>query len=564
MAKAKAKKQKGDVVEPAWKKDPRYRNHCTQATTFRLVLAGDRNAYLRLRNTFDWWRRTMRMMDYFLSGAESAFSVIEPNRLKAVTDKQAEKRKEAAAKRIAAGESTAKEEAENEKKAAKVKPSAAEVGFRVSVFNAAAKVAEHARQGVKDDNGMNILNYEMRNLFLRENEQAVKCGCLPLGSHMWDQARIELTSIRDKKMPAYGGAKRSWMVVRGVLGNIQANNARIPFLRCHADHRDEFGDANGRKPKSCDPIVKFVEEGEEQFIMLRPSKDPDVRLKMIVTGTVTTPDGKEWKKTPPASVRNMFHRFATGEFPAFTSYLNMDEKGRLAILVTYLRPPKVGFKGRGGEMDVIFKPLMGAELPPPAGKKQTEALNELERVKDMQYVIHCLHMAKTGRRYIERIAANAVIERLNTLDQLKRVKEFQRDSQRYFPKRHQARLDNSIRAYTKQREAFQTAVNHEWTKTLIHKANKWNVAKINIYNMPSSTGMLLDERYPWRWYHFEQEIKSKAGYCGFQVEFKKTEDMSSLYQAIRSSFAGDGSEDTKGDKKDGKTDVSPGFAAGAV
>lgn len=555
-----SKSKKKVDAEPAWRKDPRYCDNFTQATIFRVVLDGDRNAYLRLRNTFDWWRRTMRMMDYFLSGAESAMSVIEPGRIKAIADKQKAKRQEAASKRIAAGESTLKEEAEKEKKAAKVKPSAEEVGFRVTVFNAAAKVAELSRQGVDTDSGMNILNYEMRNLFFRENEKAQAAGCLPVASYIWDQARIELSSIRDKEMSAYGGAKRSWMVVRGVLGNIQAQNANIPFTRTYDDHISEFGDAKGKRiVDGYDPVVKFVEEGKTQYISLRISKNPDVRLKLIVTGTVMV-NGKEWVKTPPESVRNMFHRFATGRFPAFTVYLNLDAKGRLSFLVTYLRPPKVGAKDRSGEMDVVFKPLRGDELPPPRGKKQQDALNEMERVKDMQYVIHCLHRAKTGREYVERIAANAVIDRINTFDTLKRKKEFERDSQRYFPKRQQKRLDDSIRGYTKQRELLGRDVNHQWTKTLIHKANKWNVAKINIYNMPESTGLLLDERYPWQWYHFRKEIESKAGYYGFKLEFKVEKNMDSLYDALRSTFDGDSSEE----KENGEEKDESGFAAGAV
>lgn len=535
--KKKDKKKK----EPAWRKDLRYCDNFTQATSFRVILDGDRNAYLQLRNTFDWWRRTMRMMDYFLSGAESAMSVIEPGKIAEVAKKQKAKRKEAAERRIAEGKSTPEEEAEKEKKASKVKPSAAEVGFRVTVFNAAAKVAEMARQGVNNDSGMTILNYEMRELFFRENEKAQAAGCLPVGSYIWDQARIELGSIRDKEMPAYGGAKRSWMVVRGVLGNIQAQSANIPFTRTYEDHIKEFGDVKGKKMvANYDPVVKFVEEGQEQYISLRISKDPDVRLKLIVTGKVSI-NGKEWTKTPPESVRSMFHRFATGRFPAFTLFLNLDEKGRLSALVTYLRPPKKGFKDRSGEMDVVFKPLRGDELPPPRGKKKKDELDEMERVKDMQYVIHCLHRAKTGREYVERIAANAVIARLTTLDMLKRRKEFERDSQRYFPERKQARLNASIRGYTKQRDQLEKEVNHQWTKTLIHKANKWNVAKINIYNMPQSTGLLLDERYAWKWGKFRDEITSKAGYYGFQLEFKEEKNMDALYSALRNTFEGDDS-----------------------
>jgi len=550
--------------EPAWKKDPRYRNHFPQATYFWAVLAGDRNDYLRLRNTFDWWRRTMRTMDYFLSGAESAMSVIEPGRVKEVAEKQRVKRQEAAAKRIAAGKSTVEQEAEREEKAAQIIPSAEEVGFRVTVFNAAAKAAEMARQGVDNASGMNTLNYEMRTLFFRENEKAQAAGCMAVGSYIWDQANIELTSIRDKRLPSYGGAKRSRMVTRGVLGNIQAENANIPFTRAYADHVKEFGDDKGkRRVDGYDPVVKFVEEGPEQYILLRVSKNPDIRLKLVVTGVVSI-GGKEWTKTPPEDVRKMFHRFAIGQFPVFTSYLNLDKKGRLSVVATYLRPPKTGFKDRAGEMDVVFKPLRGEELPPPRGKKKKDELSEMERVKDMQYIVHCLHRAKTGREYVERIAANAVIARLTTFDILKRKLEFQRDSQRHFPKRVQARLAASIRGYTKQRELLGREVNHQWTKTLIHMANKWNVAKINIYNMPTSTGLLLDDRYPWQWSKFEDEIRSKAGYYGFEIEFKEEQNMETLYRALRAAAEGsDAAEKGTSDGKE-KNGAADGFAAGAV
>jgi len=548
----------------AWEKDARYAKHLSQATVFRLVLDGDREAYLKLRNTFGWWRWIIRAMDFYLSSAESAFSVLEPGQLKAFVDKQAEKRKEAAEKRIAAGDTTREEENKREKVAAKVKPSAAELGFRLRTYNAAAKAAESARQGVKGDAGANLLYYEMRTMFFRENGRAVKeGGCLPMASHLWDHARAELTSMRDKELPQFGHAKRSWMVTRGVLGNLEAQNARIPFLRTYNDHCAEFGDIKGHVVKGFSPIVKFVEEGQEQHITLCFSKNPEVRLKFVVTGTVRNPDGKEWKKTPPESVRAMFHRFATGTFPATTSYLNMDDKGRLSLSTTFKRPPKAGLDlDKDKTLEVVFSSVRGDELPPPRGKKQEDALQEMERVKDMQYVIHMLHQTKSKRCYVERIAVNSALVRLDTFDKLKRVKEFERDSQRYFPKRMQKRLNDSIRGYTQQREALQTGTNHQWTKTVIHKALKWRCGKIVVYNLPKNAGLLLSEAHPWKWSHFGSELESKAKYYGFKYELRAEKDMSSLNKAIRETFSGD----ETGDESNGKAKVasSAGSTAAAV
>lgn len=534
MAKKKGK-------ETAWDKDPRYKDHVLRATTFRLVLDGDRETYLKLRNTFNWYRWMLRMMDFYLSSAESAFSVLDAGQVKvALGEKTPEKKTK---------KKTTKKKAKKSKVSEEVK---AELGFRLKVYNTAAKVAERARQGVNSEAALDTLYYEMRELFFKENEKAVReGGCLPLASYVWDAARSELTSIRDKILPGFGGAKRSWMVTRGVLGNIEAQNARIPFLRTYKDHCAEFGDKNWKTARSCDPFVKFVESNDEQYVSLRVSRRPDVRLKLIVTGAVKNPDGTEWTKTPPASVRNLFHRFATGGFPATTSYLQLDRKGRLSLLVTHRKPLKKGLSvEREGKLEVIFSRIHGNELAPPKGKKQVEALKEVERVKDMIYVVHLMHEAKTGRRYVERIAVNSTLTQLKTFDKLRLAKEFERDSQRYFPPRRRAKLDRSIRGYTRQREALQTAVNHAWTKSVIHKAIKWRCGTIVVYNLPKNTGLLLTEAHPWRWSQFGSELEAKAEYYGLKLESREEVDMKPLYAVLREAVHNNGKEKTVGKEKE--------------
>lgn len=538
--------------ETDWDRDPRFKGWLVRATTFRLALDGDRELYLKLRNTFDWWRWMIRSMDFYLSAAESAFSYLEPNRLSDVLKRQSEKKVLVAEKRIASGKSTPEKEREKAEKAAKNQPSAAEVGFRICVYNAAAKVAESARQGVKNDAAVDTLYYEMRTMFFVENKKAVDAGlCLPMASYLWDAARIELASMRDKELPGYGNAKRSWLVNRGVLGNIEAQNAAIYFSRTHADHCREFGNEKGVIPRTrTDPIVKFCEDGKEQYVLLKFSKDPEVQLKFIVAGKATNNDGTTWDKNPPASVRSMFHRMATGVFPVSACFLNKDKKGRLGLLATFRRPVKSGVElDQRGKLEVVFSSMMGSELPLPTGKKQEDALNEMERVKDMRYVIHALHQAKTGRWYVERIAVNAVLDRLQTFEKRKLALEFSRDSQRYFPKKHKVRLDKSIRGYTLQRVALQRSANHDWTKSLIHKAIKWQCGSIVVYNLPKSGGLLLGEAYPWRWSDFGRELESKSKYFGIKLELREDPDLKPLYKLVRETFRGTGEPEEKQEEK---------------
>ncbi len=191
-----------------------------------------------------------------------------------------------------------------------------------------------------------------------------------------------------------------------------------------------------------------------------------------------------------------FRNIQSGEWKLGTVYINIDDDGKVFLLVSYSAPNEVESLDPEKTMTISFGDESGMFINCSGAKSfESDVISVFEAVNGLA------SMRKIGEKY-ESCKASAGNPR-----------------RAWGSKTIYSGVQKKINKLSKRRSNYVKDRNHLWSRRITDDASRWKCGKVVVINIPSKELF----GHPWQWFQFSQFLSYKLGEIGSSVEFVTVE-----------------------------------------